>query len=115
MFHMFKKVHVVLYIILLKILKNKKQIADKGGIEAIIQAINNHPNVSYVQEGACRALYNLAEDPQNVKHIADKGGIEAIKQAMNNHPQDPRVQLNGKIALHNLKVNKPLLHRMLGW
>jgi len=39
---------------------NRVLIANKGGIEMMLQAMKFHPNHADVQENACGALHNLA-------------------------------------------------------
>ena len=84
---------------------NKKKIADKGGIEAIIEGMKKHINVAHVQEYGCGALKNLSRNKDNRKKIADKGGIEAIIEGMKKHINAAKVQEYGCGALKNLSYN----------
>ena len=68
-------------------------IATKGGIEAVLAAMKEHPKDRKVQEEACAALWNLSRHNDNNKiEIAAKGGIDASVAAMKEHLKFAEVQ-----------------------
>ena len=78
-----------------------KEIANLGGIQAILNAMKKHGAKAKVQEKACNALYILSFYEKQVK-IANLGGIEALLKAMKDHATEAEVQKNACAALLNL-------------
>jgi hypothetical protein len=80
-------------------------IMQKGGLEAIISAMNAHMSVAKLQGHGSRALLMLASSAGEKRAgIRQKGGIEAIVAGMNKHKQDLEVQSTGCGALGNLAL-----------
>lgn len=81
-------------------------IAKMNGIEALVAAMEAHPQVKSVQECAVAALSNLsASNAENQAKIAEKGGIHVLITAMNDHQKKPLVQQYGATALRNLTLH----------
>jgi hypothetical protein len=77
------------------------------GIEAIVNAMTAHNNVSKVQERGCLAFWLLAHNNDaNCESIAAKHGIEAIVSAMTAHNNVSKVQERGCLVLMNLSWNE---------
>mmetsp|Transcript_62880 Transcript_62880/g.94923 ORF Transcript_62880/g.94923 Transcript_62880/m.94923 type:complete len:1297 (-) Transcript_62880:36-3926(-) len=71
---------------------NKMAIADKGGIEIIVEALKTHHTNATVFEWACRALLALVVSPggsesieRNVVTLDEVSGLRAVINAMNKH------------------------------
>jgi len=75
------------------------------GIEALLNAMEDHPTIAEVQEKACGALWNLADNDDNQVRIAVQGGIKALLNTMEDHPTIAEVQEEACGALGNLAVN----------
>ena len=86
--------------------KNRTIIAAKGGIEAIILAMKVHLASEALQQQACVALENLAENDDNKVKMARLGGMEAIIGAMKAHQTSEGVQEQALGALANLSMNE---------
>jgi len=81
-------------------------IAKMNGIEALLAAMRQHPEVKPVQECSVAALSNLsASHAENQMMIAAKGGIEVLIAAMRQHLSKPLVQQYGATALRNLTLH----------
>ena len=81
---------------------NKKKVADAGGIEAVVAAMNAHTRVADVQKNGCAALGNIAMLAETKRMVAAAGGIEAVVAAMEAHLNNADVQENGCGALRNI-------------
>ena len=84
--------------------KNRKKVANLGGIEAILKAMNEHAAHAKVQETACEALDNLSFNDDNAVKIRNLGGIEALLKAMKDHPAEANVQEKACEALKSLII-----------
>ena len=55
----------------------------QGGIEAVVTAMGRHAKNAKLQEEACRALGNLADNnPENKQRIKRAGAGEVVKRAI---------------------------------
>ena len=77
--------------------ENQTRIASAGGIEAVVKAMQTHPQCVVVALRALRIL--AASHAENQTRIASAGGIEAVVKAMQTHPQSVEVQGAGCGAL----------------
>ena len=78
--------------------------AAAGGIEAVVDALKQHPSNIIVQQDGCSALWNLAPNSNdNQKAIAAAGGIEAVVAALTQYPDN--VQQIGCNALWGFAAN----------
>ena len=74
---------------------NKMAIADKGGIEVVIEAMKHHQSNPTVFEWGCRALHSLLVAPggetleKNIITLEEAGGIRAIVSGMTKHTAEP--------------------------
>ena len=85
---------------------NTEKIAALRGIEALVQAMDEHRAHAGVQEQACWALLNLAaKNGANQERIPALRGIEAIVQAMGAHREHAGVQEWACRVLHFLAHN----------
>ena len=87
--------------------ENKEEIAARGGIEAAVNAMKEHPTSVSVQEAGCWALLNLAAHAENRVAIAAKGGIDIVARAMSAHRSSAGVQARGCWALENMALSLP--------
>lgn len=84
----------------------RSEIAKLGGIEVLVETMNNHLQARHVQECAVAALSNLsAGSPENQTKIAEADGIKALLAAMCAHAGKPLVQQYGATALRNLTLH----------
>jgi serine/threonine protein kinase len=87
-------------------LYGRSEIAKLGGVEVLVETMNNHLQQRYVQECAMAALSNLsAGSPENQTKIAEANGIKALLAAMRAHATKPLVQQYGATALRNLTLH----------
>ncbi|XP_073705398.1 armadillo repeat-containing protein 6 isoform X2 [Garra rufa] len=81
----------------------KDAIANVGGAELIVMAMNRHMANAQVCEQGCAALCFLAlRKPNNCKVIMECGGALAALQAMKTHPDEVNVQKQSCMLLRNL-------------
>ena len=79
------------------------EIAELGGIEKVIQAMQNFRNNAGVQEQGCGALRSLSYDNvENQNSIIDLEGMECILESRKLFPKNKRVQEQAKMALDNM-------------
>ena len=72
---------------------NQRRIAEKGGIDATLAAMQQHLDSTGVQQWGCDALGNVAaSNDANARAIAEKGGIEGVFHAMTQHSHHEQVQ-----------------------
>eukprot|EP00960_Hanusia_phi_P023452 692165-Hanusia_phi.AAC.4 len=87
-----------------------ERILERGGVGAIITAMNLHLEVVGVQVGGCKALAEIAgfkgaaSAQSGQRRIADGGGIGAVIKAMKQHMESTAVQMLGCKALGNVCV-----------
>jgi len=81
------------------------EIANLGGIQAILKVMKEHAAEAKVQEQACRALNTLAGNDDNAVKITNLGGIQAILKAMKDHAAQTKVQEMACGALYRLSFN----------
>eukprot|EP01116_Phalansterium_solitarium_P023314 TRINITY_DN809_c2_g1_i1.p1 TRINITY_DN809_c2_g1~~TRINITY_DN809_c2_g1_i1.p1 ORF type:complete len:257 (-),score=14.09 TRINITY_DN809_c2_g1_i1:235-1005(-) len=81
---------------------NEAKVAQAGGIEAIVAAMDTHRESIEVQCSACCALANIAYEDENKAKVALAGGIEAIVEAMNVHLDSASVQEHACWALFSV-------------
>ena len=81
--------------------------ADAGVIEAVVEAMLEHPQVSSLQHTCCASLANVccggdaAEDARKQRAV-EEGAIEAVVDAMRAHLLQEAVQEHGCRALYNM-------------
>jgi hypothetical protein len=55
----------------------------QGGIQAVVTAMGRHAENAKLQEEACKALWNLADNnPENKQRIKRAGAGEVVKRAI---------------------------------
>jgi hypothetical protein len=86
---------------------NEQADAEEGAIEAVVEALRAHPQVTGVQVHGCLALDNMCQGNDAARwarkqRAADAGAIEAVVEAMRAHPQVAHVQQCGCTALGNV-------------
>ena len=86
-------------------IERQLEIANLGGVQAILQAMKVHATEAKVQKEACDALSSLGNNDDNMVTIANLGGIQAILRAMKEHATQAKVQENACAALYNLANN----------
>ena len=97
---------------------NKKRAGEAGAIEAVVNAINNHPNNIKLCKNGCYALYNLLSKGNKHKnyqciaqtkshHIGynnvragETGVIRALLKAIDKHTKDVNLCKNGGNAIY---------------
>lgn len=96
------------------------QIVQRGGITAIIKAMDKYLDHVYVQAHGCLALGELAgtgtgwwSNDDTKLNIAKQGGIDAIINALSTYPDHARVQEGGKMALKYLAENENNKHEII--
>jgi hypothetical protein len=62
---------------------NKLKIAEAGGIEAVVAAMEAHTTSDSVQEHGYWALWYLAQQGSLRQRIKAAGGVECVKHAVN--------------------------------
>ncbi len=67
--------------------------SESPGIEAIINAMRNHAEVSSVQLAACRALQHLAKCHNLHEKITAAGGIECLIASLKYHGDNHSIQV----------------------
>ena len=77
-------------------------IAEKGGIQGIIAAMNRHGTQIQILRFSCRALSMLAANDDNKVKIAQEGGTETIVMAKRNNKQDKEIERLAHRALAQL-------------
>ena len=87
--------------------QNEQLAAEAGAIDAIVAAMQAHPQVVEVQVEGCRVLRNVccgteAAGGARKQRVADAGAIEAIVAALQAYPQEAGVQEQGCRALRNV-------------
>uniref|UniRef100_A0A8C6TVS7 Armadillo repeat containing 6 n=1 Tax=Neogobius melanostomus TaxID=47308 RepID=A0A8C6TVS7_9GOBI len=93
----------------------KDAVANAGGVQLIVMAMNRHMGNAAVCEQGCACLSMLAlRKPNNCKMIMEDGGAMAAVQAMKTHPKVVNVQKSSCILLRNLvsrmrNYNQPIL------
>jgi len=80
----------------------RQQLGDAGACEAIPHMMYVHLDKHDVQEGGCRAIWNLARDSVNAARMAEAGACKVVPAAMRAHPFSRRLQENALLALINL-------------
>lgn len=73
-----------------------------GGLLAIVKALQRFAHDAMIQATGCRALQNLALDPNNKTAIVNAGGIPMIVQAMKAFPWHEGIQMCGCGTFQNL-------------
>jgi hypothetical protein len=71
---------------------NETLIVTKGGIEAVVVALNAHTASENLQLFGCMALANLTVNDATQFSIGAKGGIEAVVAVLNAHRVSENVQ-----------------------
>ena len=85
--------------------ETKLNVAEKGGIKAVVAAMKAYLNNAFVQENGCAALGNIAMLAENQPKVAAAGGIEAVVAAMNKYSNNADIKKNGCAALRNIANN----------
>eukprot|EP00743_Colponemidia_sp_Colp-15_P001462 GILK01001601.1.p1 GENE.GILK01001601.1~~GILK01001601.1.p1 ORF type:complete len:421 (+),score=59.88 GILK01001601.1:219-1481(+) len=95
------------------------QMAQNGGICAVLNAMRAHPGDSEVQAEACkvlvvfsrplggaegRAFVGREDILTNVTRVGNEGGVGLVMEAMRRHPHDASLQANACWALVNLAL-----------
>lgn len=80
----------------------RNSIAEKGGIELILEAMQLHSDHGPVQAWGCDALANLSLDLDLQIMITKAGAIEIVLEAMAKHENNPEVQQWGCDAMVGL-------------
>ena len=62
--------------------KKRVEIANLGGVQAILKAMKEHAAQANVQAKACGALYTLSFNAENKALIKKEGGEELVRRAM---------------------------------
>lgn len=83
---------------------NTLRIANAWGVEAVVSAMQHHPEDAIVQASGCGALQNIGVAERTELRIAEVGGVEAVVAAMDGFPEDPDVQASGCGALQNIGI-----------
>jgi len=86
--------------------EGRKQIADHGGIERILQAMERHHDNAPVLEHGLMALAYLAYDAEIRRWIAYDGGIRSVIRLMDVQHQDSVVQEAACLTLRNLACSQ---------
>ena len=81
--------------------QNRQAAADTGALEAIMAALQAHPQDAGVQQSGCRALFNMcfgsdAAARARRQRAVTAGATEAVAGAMRAHPGDAAVQRQGQ-------------------
>jgi len=85
-----------------------KRIMESGGINVLVQAMQQWPQNELVQTYACTALDRLADSPSSaiIMKIIDVGGLVALAEARTRHQHDARVVRPAAHALVELVQHK---------
>ena len=86
---------------------------EAGAIEAVMEALQAHPQVAGVQQWGCAALARMCDgDPldaretappsPNKQRVVEAGAIEAVVEALQTHLQVAGVQMEGCAALEGI-------------
>mmetsp|Transcript_17449 Transcript_17449/g.41497 ORF Transcript_17449/g.41497 Transcript_17449/m.41497 type:complete len:95 (-) Transcript_17449:214-498(-) len=80
---------------------------EAGALEAVVAAMQAHPQAVGVQEMGCMALCNVcsgidAAAPARRQRATEAGALEAVTAAMRAHPQAAVVQEHACAALINM-------------
>lgn len=76
-----------------------KTIVQRGGVEAIVDAMTAHPSHADLQDSGCFALSRLLDNVNSSRGtVARAGGFKAIASAMREHPTEKSIQIDGCVA-----------------
>lgn len=87
--------------------ENQAKAGRIGVVEAVIDAMNQHPRHAGVQERGCSALRNICGSFDNQVKVASVGGIQAVTNAIKNHSSHVGICERGCAALGNLTFKNP--------
>merc|ERR1719188_419232 len=91
----------------------QQAIAESGGVEAVIEAMQAHPSHAGVQEKACHALGQVGDVRRRVIELEDRrlhdkivalGGAEALRKATRNFRRDAAAKREAEEALSILEL-----------
>jgi hypothetical protein len=85
---------------------NKTEIANNGGVDSIISAMQVHRDEAGIQLEGAWTLSNLSTTNENMEVIGDCGGIDVIIRALWVHSEDSRVIEKSLRALFNLSLDE---------
>ena len=83
-------------------------------VEDIMSAMWASPDDLDLQDDACDALADIAEDPSVQAAIVDAGGVERVVSAMATFPDESHLQGVGAYALRNLARDNPSNRAAIG-
>ena len=87
---------------------SRLEIADAGGVERIVHAMDAHPDSMTLQEEGCAALGNLGYgQSQNRARIVACGGASVVARAASNHRSSESVCWKACAALWTLAGGEP--------
>jgi hypothetical protein len=86
----------------IKTWKERKAIANLGGIQALLKAMKEHPSEAKVQERAWDALYILSSNDDTKALIKKEGGEELVRRAISAPNATDYTKKWGQMLLNNL-------------
>ena len=81
----------------------QRKVAEPWVIDAVVQAMKNHPHHAGVQEMACAFFCNLAVTRTLRERVVAAGGRVLAAAAIERHPRNEYVQTEGKALLDYLR------------
>jgi len=82
-----------------------RQIAQHGGIQLVIDAMESHADNLPLQQVCCAALCNIAVHDGNKLLLVELGALRAVTNAMLLHPADVKLQQEACRTLGNLAAH----------
>mmetsp|Transcript_73169 Transcript_73169/g.131773 ORF Transcript_73169/g.131773 Transcript_73169/m.131773 type:complete len:95 (-) Transcript_73169:39-323(-) len=82
----------------------RDKLAELGVIEAIMEAMKEHPRAANVQAFAASALQSLAcNNLENTRKIRKMKLLELVEQAMEAHPKSVKLQEFGSMLIETIE------------
>jgi hypothetical protein len=92
---------------------NKRSIANKGGGEVILNAMERFLGDARVQRAACWAILTIGGDEASARRVASDGAVGALLAAMVNFEQDANIQHFGTWGLLNISLGSDALAKFV--
>ena len=86
-------------------MKTYDDLAERGVIEVLVQAMTTHLASEVVVASACKVLWLLSRSKLNKEIMADKGGIKALISSLVSHKGNAKIMLSGFHAIGNIAAN----------
>jgi len=91
----------------------KLPILQAGGLQAILQAMANHPTHKHIQRNGCMGLMHLHHKKSSV-FMVEKGALEALLASMESNPSHAGIQMAALRAIVEItKYNRHLQYWVL--